>query len=173
MTVTARLRWPVRGSGMEEEGGGAPLHHPLRIKNCCGGGGDIIGIVPASASAFVDVDGSTLHAQQAVICHQREVVVLLVSDNGAPPPPIIVAVIAVADVGGGVIDGGVMDQAIAKDAMDAEAAALFVVGIIIVPTPPKIIVPPFERSIPSSSSKPSSSLHCLLTHGGQIRVGGM
>ena len=39
--------------------------------------------------------------------------------------------------------------------------------------PPKIIAPPFEQSIPSSSSKPSSSLHCLLTDGGQIRVGGL
>jgi len=86
----------------------------------------------------------------------------------APPPPPIVVIVAA--VGGGVVNGGIMDQAVAKDAMDAEAS--FVVGIIIIaPTPPKIIAPPFERSIPSSFSEPSSSPHCLLTDGGRIKVG--
>ena len=67
-----------------------------------------------------------------------------------------------------------MDQAVAKDAMDPEAAALFVVGIIIiVPTPPKIIAPPLERSVMTASPEPSASLHCLLTNGGRIRVGGL
>ena len=61
--------------------------------------------------------------------------------TASPPPPIVVVVVAA--VGGGVVDGGVVDQAVAKDAMDAETS--FVVGIIIIaPTPPKIIAPPFE-----------------------------
>ena len=94
-----------------------------------------------------------------------------IGDNGVPPPPIIVVF---ATVGGGVVNGGVMDQAVTKDAMDAEAAALFVIGIIIIaPTPPKIIAPSFKQSIPLLSSEPSSSPHCLLTDGGQIRVGGL
>jgi len=61
-----------------------------------------------------------------------------------------------------------VDQAVAKDAMDVEAAASFVVSIIIIaPMPPKIIAPPLERSVTTASPKPSSSLHCLLTDGGQ------
>jgi hypothetical protein len=90
--------------------------------------------------------------------------------TASPPPQIVVVATA---IGGGVVNGGVVDQAVAKDAMDAEAAALFVVGIInIAPTPPKIIAPPFKRLIPSSPSEPSSSPHCLMTDGGRIRVGG-
>ena len=52
-----------------------------------------------------------------------------------------------------------MDQAVAKDAMDAEAAASFVVGIIIIiaTTPPKIIAPPFERLV-TMASPPSNPL---------------
>jgi hypothetical protein len=75
-----RDEWPelsvdtVRGGGMEE-GGGAPLHHPLCVSNI---------VVAAAATAwaststsvFVDIDGSTPHTQQAVVRHQREVVVL-------------------------------------------------------------------------------------------------
>ena len=85
-TVVACLCQPVCG-GMEE-GGGVPLHHPLRVEHCRGGGGDGIGVVPASASesAFVDVNGATPHAQQAVIHHQREVVALLIGDDGVPLP---------------------------------------------------------------------------------------
>jgi hypothetical protein len=68
-------------------------------------------------------------------------------DDGFHPPPIVVVV--TATVSGGIVDGGVVDQA--------------VTGIIIIaPAPPKIIAPPFERSIPSSFSEPSSSPHCLL-----------
>jgi hypothetical protein len=88
----------------------------------------------------------------------------------SPPPPIVVVV---AVVGGRVVDGGVVDQAVAKDAMDAEAAASFVVSIIITPTPPKIIAPPLKQSMTMASPKPSSSPHCLLTDGGRIRVGGL
>jgi hypothetical protein len=67
-----------------------------------------------------------------------------------------------------------VDQAIVEDAMDAEAVVSFVVSIIIiVPTPPKIIAPPSKQSIPLSSLEPSSSLHCLQTDGGRIRVGGL
>ena len=90
----------------------------------------------------------------------------------ASPPPLIVVI--VTTVGGGVVNGGVVDQAVAKDAMDAEAAASFVVSIIIIaPTLPKIIAPPLERSVMTASPEPSSSLHCLLTNGGRIRVGGL
>ena len=54
-----------------------------------------------------------------------------------------------------------MDQAVAKDVMDVEAAASFVVSIIIiVPMPPKIIAPPLEQSVTTASPEPSSSLHC-------------
>jgi hypothetical protein len=60
-----------------------------------------------------------------------------------------------------------MDQALTKDAMDAEAAASFVISIIIItPTLPKIIAPPLERSVTMASPEPSSSPHCLLTDGG-------
>ena len=48
-----------------------------------------------------------------------------------------------------------MDQAVVEDVMDEEAVVSFVVSIIIM-----------------SSFEPSSSLHCLQTDGGQIRVGG-
>ena len=51
--------------------------------------------------------------QQAVVCHRcGKVVVLLIGDDSAPPPPQIVVVVAA--VGGGVVDGGVVDQAVAK-----------------------------------------------------------
>ncbi len=69
----------------------------------------------------------------------------------ASPPPLIVVVVvvaAVAAVGGGIVDGGVVDQAVAKDTMDGEAEASFVIDILIIaPTPPKIIAPPFEQSV--------------------------
>jgi len=61
-----------------------------------------------------------------------------------------------------------MDQAVAKDAMDVEAAASLVVSIIIIaPTPP------LEQLVTAASPEPSSSPHCLLTDGGRIRVGGL
>ena len=63
-----------------------------------------------------------------------------------------------------------MDQAVVKDAMDAEAS--FVIGIIIIiiaSTPLKIIAPPFERSVTTaspplrlSSSSPPLSVGALL-----------
>ena len=88
----------------------------------------------------------------------------------ASPPPLIV--IIVTAVGGVVVDGGVMDQAVAKDVMDVEAS--FAVGIIIItPTPPKIIAPPFEQLATKASPEPSSSPHCLLTNGSRIRVRGL
>ena len=66
-----------------------------------------------------------------------------------PPPPLIDV------VGRGVVDGGVVDQAVAKNAMDAEAAASFIVGIIIIaPTPPKIIAPLNAMSLGSVSLIP-------------------
>jgi hypothetical protein len=140
---------------MEE--GGALLHHPLRVKHRRGGGGggggDGIGIVPASASAsasaFVDHEESTPHAQQAVVRHRREVVVLLVGDDGVPPP---------SDRhrrrrrrrgrcrwerrGPG-----------RRKGRDGRGSLI----IITASMPPKIIAPPFQRSIPSSSSEPISS----------------
>ena len=52
-----------------------------------------------------------------------------------------------------------MDQAVTKDAMDAEAVASFVVSIIIIaPTPMKIIALPFERSVTTASTPLRSSL---------------
>ena len=74
----------------QNEGGGTPLHHPLRVEHRCGGGNDGIGVVvPASVSAsvLVDIEGSTPHVQQAVVRHRcGEVVVLLIGDDSAPPP---------------------------------------------------------------------------------------
>ena len=67
----------------QNEGGGTPLHHPLRVEHRRGGGNDGIGVVvPASVSAsvLVDIDGLTPHAQQAIVRHRcGKVVVLLIS----------------------------------------------------------------------------------------------
>ena len=82
-SLSARPRW-------QNEGGGTPLHHPLRVEHRRGGGNDGTGVVvPASVSAsvLVDIEGSTPHVQQAVVRHRcGEVVVLLIGDDSAPSP---------------------------------------------------------------------------------------
>ena len=77
------------------------------------------------------------------------IIIIAPTPRRHPPPPLIVV------VGGGIVDGGVVDQAVAKNTMDAEVAASFIVGIIIIaPTPPKIIAPLNAMSLGSVSLIP-------------------